>query len=348
MSNKDATVRTRILIISDTHSTPLLASNDPPPDHAFRAPLPEADVLIHCGDLTQTGGLDEYDVALDTLAQIDAPLKLVIAGNHDLTLDGEWMGEGVGRPQRAYATVEEARREHEGAVEMWKGNGRARREGVVFFEEGVHGFVLRNGARLTVYASPYTPSFQSWAFDYEHNEDRFNPPSPSISPSPSPSYTNISTAPIPSFGASDQVDVIITHGPPRNRLDLTTTGLHVGCPHLLRALMRVRPLLHCFGHIHEGWGAERVAWSSSASEVAQRPDSEAGFLDQGWREATSGVRAVPDGEAGKRWVEVDVSTEDGMGLRRGKESLLVNAAIMDVEYVPVNKPFLVTVDLMRA
>lgn len=56
------------------------------------------------------------------------------------------------------------------------------------------------------------------------------------------------------------LDILLTHGPPYARLDETSRGDFAGCPHLLRALMRSRPLIHCFGHIHEGWGAERVKW----------------------------------------------------------------------------------------
>ena len=57
----------------------------------FRHPLPSADVLIHCGDLSIIGLPSEYHKTLDMLASIDAPVKLIIAGNHDRTLDKTWM-----------------------------------------------------------------------------------------------------------------------------------------------------------------------------------------------------------------------------------------------------------------
>jgi Icc-related predicted phosphoesterase len=38
---------------------------------------------------------------------------------------------------------------------------------------------------------------------------------------------------------------------------LDGAGEHVGCEALLAALERVRPRLHVFGHIHEGYGQER-------------------------------------------------------------------------------------------
>ncbi|MDH3648610.1 MAG: metallophosphatase domain-containing protein [Saprospiraceae bacterium] len=52
----------------------------------------------------------------------------------------------------------------------------------------------------------------------------------------------------------DDVDILITHGPPLGILDETSLGHHVGCQDLLNSLSRVRPRLHLFGHIHESYG----------------------------------------------------------------------------------------------
>lgn len=78
------TVKTRVLIISDTHCASLSQEdgNVEMSKSPFTAPLPKADLLIHCGDLTQTGLMSEYLETLDMLQAIDAPVKLVIAGNH--------------------------------------------------------------------------------------------------------------------------------------------------------------------------------------------------------------------------------------------------------------------------
>lgn len=50
------------------------------------------------------------------------------------------------------------------------------------------------------------------------------------------------------------IDVLVTHGPPAGVLDRTAAGADVGCADLLDAVRRVRPRLHVFGHIHEGYG----------------------------------------------------------------------------------------------
>jgi Icc-related predicted phosphoesterase len=51
------------------------------------------------------------------------------------------------------------------------------------------------------------------------------------------------------------IDVLITHGPPFSILDtVPVSGLHQGCRELLDAVTRVRPKLHVFGHIHGAYG----------------------------------------------------------------------------------------------
>lgn len=50
-------------------------------------------------------------------------------------------------------------------------------------------------------------------------------------------------------------DVVITHGPPYGILDTTVECQgHTGDRELLRAVLRVKPKLHVFGHIHASYG----------------------------------------------------------------------------------------------
>lgn len=145
-------ISTRILIISDTHDTPLLARDDRDEYQAFRKPLPSADVLIHSGDMTMTGQLHQYEKTLDLLREVDAPVKLVIAGNHDRTLDLTWMKNN---PHGLDMTWEERHTQWQEARKMWTSpDGRAQREGVTFLDEGVHSVELKNGARITVCTRP--------------------------------------------------------------------------------------------------------------------------------------------------------------------------------------------------
>jgi Icc-related predicted phosphoesterase len=53
----------------------------------------------------------------------------------------------------------------------------------------------------------------------------------------------------------ENTDVLISHGPPYGVLDSeVNSGLHSGCRELFDAVMRVRPKLHVFGHVHSAHG----------------------------------------------------------------------------------------------
>jgi Icc-related predicted phosphoesterase len=67
--------KVRLVCISDTH-THLL-----PPSE-----VPEGDILIHAGDLTNSGTAEELGQTLDWLRSLPHPHKVFIAGNHDTGL----------------------------------------------------------------------------------------------------------------------------------------------------------------------------------------------------------------------------------------------------------------------
>lgn len=107
-------------------------------------------------------------------------------------------------------------------------------------------------------------------------------------------------------------------------LDKTKGGEEVGCQHLLKAVKRVKPRLYCFGHIHEGWGAEKHSWQKHTIQ-----------------------RATPNKETAlkNRSVRLPYSSDGPEPLIFGEETLLVNASIMNLAYRPVNAPWLVDLDL---
>jgi Icc-related predicted phosphoesterase len=51
-------------------------------------------------------------------------------------------------------------------------------------------------------------------------------------------------------------DILITHGPAEGIRDRTHNGVHVGCDNLLKRVQEIKPKIHAFGHIHEGYGSE--------------------------------------------------------------------------------------------
>ena len=290
------------------------------------------------------------------LKDIDAPVKLVIAGNHDISLDSDYVLSHVGKPGaggawRRIGKKSEAESVIKEVKELWLGEGgRAKEEGVTFLEEGVHQIELSNGARVTVYASPYTPQFMDFGFSHRTKEDRYNNPKATLTDA-----KNIATNPIPPFeSTTTPIDICITHGPPFRRLDQTKHGAHAGCPHLLRAVLRARPLLHCFGHIHEGWGAQRITWSNEVDAIIAKPTSIVEWQQTRWKAgiAQDGhgferVQVDLDTAKEQHGVFVDISESGGKGLKRGEESLLVNAAIMDVRYEPTNAPWIIDLDLPK-
>lgn len=52
----------------------------------------------------------------------------------------------------------------------------------------------------------------------------------------------------------DELDVLVTHGPPRGILDQTSRGETVGDRALMERVGQVQPRLHVFGHVHESSG----------------------------------------------------------------------------------------------
>lgn len=83
------------------------------------------------------------------------------------------------------------------------------------------------------WGSPWTPYFLNWAFNLKRGK---------------PLARKWAAAP-------RTTQVLVTHGPPHGTLDLTRHGLNVGCEELAGELeRRLRPKVHVFGHIHEGYG----------------------------------------------------------------------------------------------
>lgn len=231
-----STIRT--LVISDTHNEwPYSAKN----------PSPKVDVFIHCGDLTEYGGLPSFRRAIDSIKTIDADLKLFIAGNHDVDIDQAWLKE--------FAEDDDDVEIGARCVSFLKSQ---QTHNIHYLEEGTRSFTLKDGWFFTVYATPYTPKFGEFAFLYGEDEDRFND-GPNAMP--------------------EGVDIVISHGPPAfpavsdYKLDVSKRGGHCGCEKLAKALERVRPRFACFGHIHEGRGAAKIDWiSRDLSETAGIPD----------------------------------------------------------------------------
>ena len=89
---------------------------------------------------------------------------------------------------------------------------------------------------LRIWGSPYTPYYGGMAFNKKRGKG-------------SKAICDL----IP-----DQIDILITHGPPQGVLDHTYRYTHVGCEELKIKVDQVKPRYHIFGHIHEQPGIEKV------------------------------------------------------------------------------------------
>ncbi|KAI9154731.1 putative rhamnogalacturonate lyase C [Paramyrothecium foliicola] len=177
--------------------------------------------------------------------ETNAPLKLVIAGNHEFSLDIPTFRQKKAEAERQAG---EALREEFAREYGWEGAARellqeAEKEHIVFLDEGTRQFQLKNGASSKIFASPHTPSTGGeWGFQYHGAHD---------------------------FVIEESTNIVITHGPPHGILDRAKIGeswKSVGSPQLFRSVATSQPMLHCFGHVHSGWGAKLVTWRPQISE----------------------------------------------------------------------------------
>ncbi|MEZ4885157.1 MAG: metallophosphatase domain-containing protein [Chitinophagales bacterium] len=84
---------------------------------------------------------------------------------------------------------------------------------------------------IKIWGSPITPWFYDWAFNRHRGQDirRYWEQIP------------------------DDVDILVTHGPPYGQGDKTSRGELVGCEDLLEKVLQIKPKYHIFGHIHEAY-----------------------------------------------------------------------------------------------
>ena len=193
----------RVVCISDTHNSK--------PD------LPPGDILLHAGDLSDHGTFKEIQAQLDWLKAQPHKHKIVVAGNHDLLLDRNFV---LRYPDRELDKLGAS------ATDLNWGD-------IVYLEDNSVN-VACGSRKLKIFGSPYIPRCGSFAFQSNTGEDR---------------WRNL----IP-----EGTEVVLTHGPPALYLDGGK-----GSRLLLRELLRARPSLVVFGHIHNARGRLDVPLTES-------------------------------------------------------------------------------------
>lgn len=113
-----------------------------------------------------------------------------------------------------------------------------------------NGLILLNDSEVIIdgikfWGSPVTPYFHNWAFNRART----------------PGEVNLYKVPLIKDHwdkIPKDTDVLITHGPPYGILDETLYKSGLGCVDLYKAIERVKPKVHIFGHIHY-CGGQQVA-----------------------------------------------------------------------------------------
>lgn len=124
----------RVVCISDTHT--LIDEN-----------IPDGDLLIHAGDLTNAGTTAELQAQIDWLTTLPHPHKVAIAGNHDTYLD-----------PRSRLELEEKDRT---ALLDWKGILYLQHSSVALT------FPTRRQRKLKIYGAPQIPKCGGSSFAFQ-------------------------------------------------------------------------------------------------------------------------------------------------------------------------------------
>lgn len=94
---------------------------------------------------------------------------------------------------------------------------------------------------INFFGSPYTPWFFNWAFNRARTLEEA-------------AFRKIPHIKEDWKAIPADTNVLITHGPPYDILDMTRRGASVGCESLLEKIREIKPVIHVFGHIHEAYG----------------------------------------------------------------------------------------------
>lgn len=193
---------TKIVCISDTHN-----QHD-------KLIIPKADILIHAGDLTNRGTLQELKLVAEWMKKLlkDKVISQIVltCGNHDLLFEDH--------EQLARSVFSEVPNLH------------------ILINESI---VIED---MKFYGAPQTIFFFDWAYNIPKDSmytywDKI------------PDDTDVLITHQPPYGTGDAIKHDDLPGLPRSK-----SIEHLGCKALRDRVQQIQPRLHVWGHIHTGSG----------------------------------------------------------------------------------------------
>lgn len=190
-------------------------------------PLPPGDLLIHSGDLTNLGTLAEIQRTIDWLKTLQKPWSGSSDGyRYIVVVCGNHDSYFDTRSRTNFDKAQKNRKLDWGKI--------------IYLQHESVTLPFLGDRKLKVYGAPQIPKCggKEFAFQYERGQDAWS-----------------NTIP-------DDVDVLVTHNPPKWHLDLPEAG-GLGDEFELKEVWRVKPTLQVFGHVHSGYGRENVWWDKA-------------------------------------------------------------------------------------
>ena len=193
---------TRLVFMSDTHN------------FNHRVKVPEGDIIIHSGDATFAGSIEEISDFAVWYRSLPHKHKIFVAGNHD------WLFE-----------------RNRTLAESLIG-------GIIYLQDSevtLHG--------LRIYGSPFQPSFGHWAFNLDTNAELAD----KWSDIPEGIDILVTHGPPYGYGDHITRQKWIYEPGVQNQ-EVREWVERVGCTELRKRVDVIKPKIHSFGHIHPGHG----------------------------------------------------------------------------------------------
>ena len=211
----------RLMCASDTHGH----HGDIPQSQIF-----PSDFFLFAGDFTIFGNPNDAESFKKWIQSLPCTYKVIIPGNLDLTFDTANLSHLKEKIIKG-CNLDDTNTliQLESVKENFISN---------FDKSNI--YYIENKkieiSGLKIFGSPHTAEFMNFAFQFPGNTGKDK-------------YKKLLVD-----GKNDDIDILITHWPPKGVCDKTKSGENWGDEELKAIIGKIQPCLHIFGHIHEAHG----------------------------------------------------------------------------------------------